>query len=52
MFELFQKLFDELDPMWRQKLIGVTSDGARSMTGLERGIVTQIQNAALQQGFY
>ena len=52
MFELFQKLFDELDPMWRQKLIGVTSDGARSMTGLERGVVTRIQNAALPQGFY
>jgi hypothetical protein len=51
MFQLFQRLFDTLDPSWKNKLIGVTSDGARSMTGLERGVVTRIQSEVLQQGF-
>ena len=52
MYNLFRELFDILDPLWKQKLVGVTTDGARSMTGTHRGAVTRIQNDALQQGFY
>ena len=35
MFQLFCKLLDVLDQDWKHKLIGVTSDGARNMTGGE-----------------
>lgn len=52
MFELFQKLFNVLDPLWREKLIGVTSDGARSMTGSDQGVVTRIQREVIPFGFY
>ena len=33
-------------------MVGVTTDGARSMTGGHRGAVTRIQNEAVQHGFY
>mmetsp|Transcript_11331 Transcript_11331/g.22934 ORF Transcript_11331/g.22934 Transcript_11331/m.22934 type:complete len:395 (+) Transcript_11331:531-1715(+) len=52
MYNLFRELFDILDPLWKQKLVGVTTDGARSMTGTHRGAVTRIQNDASQEGFY
>ena len=42
MFELFQRLFNVLDPSWKNKVLGVTTDGARNMTGRHRGAVTQI----------
>ena len=52
MFELFQRLFNVLDPSWKNKVLGVTTDGAGNMTGQHRGAVTQIQNAILPDGFY
>ena len=52
MFELFQRLFNVLDPLWKNKVLGVTTDGAGNMTGWHRGAVTQIQNAVLPDGFY
>ena len=52
MHELFEKLFDILDPLWKTKLVGITTDGAASMTGRHKGAVTKIQNSALGEGFY
>ena len=52
MYELFEKLFKILDPSWKKKLIGVTIDGAANMTGHHWGVVTNIQNSALPEGFY
>ena len=52
MLELFQRLFNVLDPLWKNKVLGVTTDGAGNMTGRHRGVVTQIQNAVLPDGFY
>ena len=52
MYKLFDKLFSILDPSWKTKLIGVTTDGAANMTGRHRGVVTKIQNSALPIGFY
>jgi hypothetical protein len=33
MYNLFSDLYEILDPRWKQKLIGVTMDGAANMTG-------------------
>lgn len=52
MFELFERLFNVLDPSWKNKVLGVTTDGAKNMTGRHRGAVTRIQNAVLPYGFY
>ena len=52
MYELFENLFNVLDPSWKTKLIGVTTDGAANMTGRHRGVVTKIQGEALPEGFY
>ena len=52
MYELFHNLFGVLDPSWKNKLIGVTTDGAANMTGRHRGVVTRIQSEALPEGFY
>ena len=46
MFEIFVKLFDVLDDKWRDKIIGVTSDGTASMTGRYEGTITNIQKEA------
>jgi len=51
MHELFEKLFDILDPRWKTKLVGITTDGAANMTGRHKGAVTKIQNSALGEGF-
>ena len=52
MYKLFDKLFSILDPSWKTKLIGVTTDGATNMTGRHWDVVTKIQNSTLPNGFY
>ncbi len=44
MFEMFEKLFDAVCPLWKDKLIGCSMDGATNMTGRLSGVVTRIQN--------
>jgi hypothetical protein len=44
MFEMFEKLFDVVCPLWKDKLIGCSTDGAANMTGHLSGVVTRIQN--------
>ncbi len=43
-FEMFEKLFDVVCPLWKDKLIGCSTDGAANMTERLSGVVTQIQN--------
>jgi hypothetical protein len=43
-FEMFEKLFDVVCPLWKDKLIGCSTDEAANMTGRLFGVVTQIQN--------
>lgn len=51
MFALCSKILDVLCPNWKEKVIGVTTDGASNMTGRYVEIVTQIQRLA-NDGFY
>ena len=50
-YELFEKIFDILDPSWRAKLVGITTDGAANMIGCHQGAVTKIWNKVLSGGF-
>jgi hypothetical protein len=43
-FEMFEKLFDDVCPLWKDKLIGCSMDGATNMTRRLSGVVTRIQN--------
>lgn len=43
MFQEFEKVFDAIEPHWRAKLLGVSSDGDRAMTGKNVGVVTRIE---------
>lgn len=43
MFEMFCKLFDAVCPLWKDKLIGCSTDDATNMTGHLSGVVTSIQ---------
>jgi hypothetical protein len=43
-FEMFEKLFDAVCPLWKNKLIGCSTDGATNMTGCLSRVVTRIQN--------
>jgi len=43
-FEMFEKLFDAVCPLWKDKLIGCSTDGATNMTGRLSRVVTRIQN--------
>jgi hypothetical protein len=43
-FEMFEKLLDTVCPLWKDKLIGCSTDGAANMTGRLSGVVTRIQN--------
>ncbi len=43
-FEMFEKLFDAVCPLWKDKLIGCSTDGATNMTGCLSRVMTQIQN--------
>ena len=49
MFSMISLLLDVLCPEWRTKLLIVTSDGARNMTGRNVGVVTRL-NSALPEG--
>jgi hypothetical protein len=51
MYSLTSKILDALCYNWKDKIIGVTSDGASNMTGRHIGLVTQIQHDA-KDGFY
>mmetsp|Transcript_25482 Transcript_25482/g.53099 ORF Transcript_25482/g.53099 Transcript_25482/m.53099 type:complete len:719 (+) Transcript_25482:100-2256(+) len=52
MYELFEKLFDTLDPSWKDKLVGLTTYAAASMTESHMAMVTKIQNKTSSDGFY
>lgn len=43
MCKVMEQFLDALIPNWRKKVIGLTTDGARSMTGHVQGLVTRIQ---------
>jgi hypothetical protein len=43
-FEMFEKLFDAVCPLWKDKLIGCSTDGAANMTERLSRVVTRIQN--------
>jgi hypothetical protein len=45
MFDAFVKVADVVMPHWRNTLFSVSSDGARNMTGRDRGIVSRIGEA-------
>ena len=50
-FNLISKLLDILFPHWKETPIGVSSDGARNMTGAVQGFVTRLQQASIRPGF-
>jgi hypothetical protein len=52
MYDLFSNFFDCMDPNWKTKIIGVTTDGAANMIGCHREVVTKILSVALKDGFY
>ncbi len=43
-FEMFEKLFDVVYPLWKDKLIGCSTDRATNMTRRLSRVVTRIQN--------
>ena len=43
MFNILSDTISALNADWKVKLIGVTTDGAASMTGPRKGIVSRIQ---------
>jgi hypothetical protein len=45
MFTMVDSFLSVLCPDWKIRLLGVTSDGARNMTGRVAGVVTRIDNA-------
>lgn len=47
MFNLVDKFLNIICPNWRGKLIGVGSDGANSMTGHLKGVVTRLEHEAV-----
>ena len=46
MFDLTTKILNVLYPNWKDKFIGVTTNGASNMTGCHAGMVTQIEQVA------
>ena len=46
MFVVLEKFLDALLPNWRKHIIGVSTDGDRTMTGRIRGLATRIEEAA------
>jgi hypothetical protein len=46
MFKLLSDSLSALDPDWKMKIVGITIDGAASMTGVRKGIVSRIQAVA------
>lgn len=51
MFKIVENLFLALDKDWQKKLIGVPSDGAADMTGVNEGVASKIGRVALP-GFF
>ena len=51
MFALTGKILDVLCQNWKEKIIGVTTDGASNMTGCHVGLVTQIERVS-NKGFF
>jgi hypothetical protein len=45
-FNLCSKVLDVIDPMWRSKLIAISTDGERTMTGHRSGVQTRFEEAA------
>ncbi len=45
-FEMFEKLFDDVCILWKDKLIGCSMDGVANMIRRLSGVVTRIQNDA------
>jgi hypothetical protein len=45
LFNLTAEVMDALDPQWKKKLLGITSDGAANMTGRFSGWQKLLQNA-------
>jgi hypothetical protein len=45
MFQMVISFLDVLRPDWKVHLLGVSSDGARNMTGRVSGVVTRLSNA-------
>lgn len=41
-----------LEPAWRNKLIGICSDGTASNTGLRSGVVTRLQKECIRSGLF
>jgi hypothetical protein len=53
MFNFTSEVLGTLDPGWRTKLIGVTSDGAANIVGSVSGWQTRLRNAvADSESFY
>jgi hypothetical protein len=49
---MFVKVFDSLCPVWRDKLIGSSTDGAPNMTGCNVGFTTLLANAVSSPVFH
>jgi hypothetical protein len=45
-FDSIVELFDLIDVDWKDKLVGVTTDGARDMIGVYNGLQTRFKNVA------
>jgi hypothetical protein len=43
MFDLITKLLTAMYPEWKKKLLGISTDGASSMTGSVRGLATRLE---------
>ena len=52
MFHVINKVLDNLDIKWKQKVIGITTDGEPNMVGVYSGLVSRIQNQVDKCGFY
>ena len=46
MLKLITDFFDVVCPLWRAKLVSVSTDGASSMTGSSQGVVTRLEKKA------
>jgi hypothetical protein len=46
MFKLLSDSLSALDPDWKMKIVGITTDGVASMTRVPKGIVSRIQAVA------
>jgi hypothetical protein len=52
LFNIFFKVFASLSPVWRDKLIGSSTDGAPNMTGCNVGFTTLLANAVSSPVFH